>query len=376
MPDPKQISGSYEELFERATRLMDMPDVPAAVAIFERLHKRLNKLSDVVIRRRPELEDLRLTVGDVLGSIYRRYERYDEALAIYQQLLETSPDEQDHVEWRHAIANLKIEMGNVDEGADELRALIMAHPSDAKLRVSLGQAFFQQKEFEEAATIMEESQLMIKDDAEMLQFVRNALFVIYQKLERFDDAEMMWQKIIQSAEKGRYNNNAIYDLLLTSENFKRLAQRLEKEKNPLIAGYYLGRSAFAQGQKNEAIKHWEKVAQKAPFDYEDGYDLWAEAILRANGDAVLVANTIYQLIASQRITMRGALLLAVAEVRRGELASAHTVLKTYMKGMGAELNPDAARLEPEDWELFSELAPSDTDMEAFKPYFKFENAEA
>lgn len=376
MPDPKQISGSYEELFERATRLMDAPDVPGAVAIFERLYSRLNKLSDVVLRRRPELSDLRLTVSDILAAIYRRYGKYDEALAIYQQLLETSSDEQDHVEWQHAIANLKIEMGNVDEGADALRALITAHPSDVKLRVSLGQGFFQKKEFEEAATTMEESLLMIEDDAEMLQFVRNALFVIYQKLKRFDDAEMMWQKIVQSAEKGKYNNNAIYELLLTSENYERLAQQLEKEKNPMIAGYYLGRLAFAQGQTDEAIKYWGNVAQKMPFDYEDGYDLWAEAALRADGDASMVAGAIYQLISTQRVTMRGALLLAVAEIRRNEPDAAHTVLKTFMKGLGAELNPEAARLEPEDWAIFSELLPADTDTEPFKPYFKSENTEA
>jgi len=71
---------------------------------------------------------------------------------------------------------------------------------------------------------------MIENDAEMLQFTRNALFVIYQKLHRFDDAEMMWQKIIQSAEEGKFNNNAMYEMLLNAKAFERLAQYLEKRK--------------------------------------------------------------------------------------------------------------------------------------------------
>jgi len=144
----------------------------------------------------------------------------------------------------------------------------------------------------------------------------------------------------------------------------------------LIAGYYLGKVALAQGQPDEAQKHWEKVAQKSPLDFDDGYDLWAEATLRTDGDAALVADATYQLIAMHRITMRGALLLAVAEVRRGELDSAHSVLQTYMKGLGAELNSDLARLEPEDWAIFAELVPNDMDIEPFKQYFKIDENEA
>ncbi len=373
MLQPQMLSGSYEELFERGKMHLQLGEFEAAEAIFERLYKRLTRINETVFRRRPDLEELRVVSTSTLALLLRRRKEYDRAIDLYQKLMEITPVE-DHLEWQFALAGLKVSMGDVDTGLDELRGLAMANPGEQKLWASLGLALMEIDNLPEAEVALKHAADIKSKNPEDQFAIYGALFSLYKNQARYNEAEKMWQRVVQVSTKDEAPWEPLYDMFLDAGLLERIEYWLQKDNNPFRSGLYRGKVSQARGDVDGALKIWQKTAAISPDSYKLGQDFWAEAALRSNYDPDEVARTLYQTTQDESITMLGALLLAVAEIRNRKLEQAHGLLQVYIQGLLPNPSSSSAQVKipHKEWQLFAELLPDVEVTAEFEPYFHTE----
>ncbi|NIV31818.1 MAG: hypothetical protein GWN58_20725, partial [Anaerolineae bacterium] len=113
------LPDSYEGIHERARALLQSGDIEGAIVLYRRLTDRLNRLTDRILDRRPQLRDLHRQARLELTSLLAGEGRYAEAIEVERVLLKTNPDEADTV--RRDLAVLRIAKGEVDAGLAELQ---------------------------------------------------------------------------------------------------------------------------------------------------------------------------------------------------------------------------------------------------------------
>jgi len=372
--DPQQLSGSYESLFKQVDYLLNMGNVDDALPILARLHTRLAKLSDSVRVRRPELEEMRVVVSNVLGPLYRERKRYDDAIAIYQELLDTTANT-DQTDWKHALALLTIDKGDALTGLDMLRSLTVANPGFLPVWLSLGSGLIGEGLFDEAeATLMHAIELKTNEDDD-LSTAYDLLFVVYKKQKKYDAAEQIWRQWWQISGEETRGTLPLYEMYFQAEMYDKVTYWLEKEKDPLLAGFYRAQLMQRRGDVASAQKLWQKVASLKPERLEWGWDMWAEAVLRSDGDAELARARLTEAISQRKISMRGILLLAVAQLRLGRNENVHTTLQTYARALRKDGITEEQRIPFSHWQLFNQLAPADVVAE-FEPYFNTQTVDA
>ncbi len=363
--DTPLLSDSYESLFEQVEFLLKSGEREKAQRLLERLHKRLNKLSEKILARRPELEELRIVVNTVLASVYRQQAKFDEAADLYEQLIASTPATE-HKEWQHALATIQLQKGETDAGLDALRALAAAHPDDLPIRLSLGSALIEQELYAEAETVLKYAVTLKTDEDEDLYAAYSLLFIVYKKTGNYDAAENVWKQRQQVATQDDRDTLPLYEMFFEAEDYDKIEYWLAKEKDPLIAGFYRAQLAQRRGSKN-ARKLWEKVAAIDPYDSGHGWDMVAEAQLRC-GNNRQALEIIYESISLRRITMRGILLLAVAQLKEDDTEAAHDTLQRYVKGLQEDGIVKEARIPYAHWQLFTELLgdhPGIADVESY-----------
>ncbi len=366
--DTPQLSGSYEALFEQVEYLLKAGERDEAQRILERLHKRLNGLSEKVLARRPELEDLRVVVNSVLASVYREQSRFDDAVELYEQLIASTP-ETEHTDWKHALATLMLDKGEINAGLDALRELTIAHPNDLTLWLSLGSALIHQKLYDEAETAMKHAITLKTDNDEDLLAAYTLLFLVYKQTKNYDAAEKIWERRWQISKDEEKETMPLYEMFFGAGDFEKVEYWLEKEKDTLIAGFYRAQLAQRRGDEN-AVKLWKKVAAQNPNQFGRGWDMCAEAQLRSGEDPQKVLETILESVSLQRVSMRGVLLMAVAQLLLGNTEAVHDTLQRYVKGLQEDGIAENARIPYEHWQLFSELAAENPGVAEFEPYFE------
>jgi tetratricopeptide (TPR) repeat protein len=100
------VSDSYEDIYARAESSLARGDYDAAQESFRRLSDRLGKAKPAVLERRPELHNLRLVSLARQAEIYRIQGEFEEALQLYQRLIEISPESADA--WRQDVGRVPI----------------------------------------------------------------------------------------------------------------------------------------------------------------------------------------------------------------------------------------------------------------------------
>ncbi len=357
------VSGSYDDLYAQAERHLERGELEQAEAVLSRIYLRLGKLSEAVVSRRPDLNKLRILSAKMLADLNRRRGNYRRAIELYQQLLETTPAAM-HPDWRHVIARLKAENGQVAEGLDEMRSLAVAHSSESWPWLSLGQILLDEKEYEEAVVNLQKAIARSKKKTEDRYWATTTLFVVYKLMGRHTEAEAAWLEAMQSAGNKNRDYYPLYVMYLEAGLLDKAARWLKKEKNPFRLGLHRGLLAQAQGNADAAMKYWADTAARSPPDFETGYEDWAEAALRSNYDPARISRTLLKFIVDENISRYGMLMFAVAEIRRGNFDRAHEIF-SQMNISDSDLLPRQER------QIFSALLkPSDT--ESFKKYFQTE----
>ncbi len=370
MLDGTQLSGSYEALFQQADEHLQNGELEEAKQIFRRLHHRLGRLSQKVRDLRPELEDLRIISTEILATLLRDEKTFDEAEKLYQNLIDTTPNDF-HNKWEHALAWITINRGDIDAGLEKLRALTVAYPDDQSLWVSLGGALVKEERLDEAEEALKRAiALPPLEDEDDNRMIYGMLFVLYKRQNRIDDAEQVWLDWREVS--GIADAIPLYEMYLEYDEPERLAHWLEKEKNPVIRGFYKAKMAHRHGEMEVAQKWWRKVAKLPVDEYDYAADMWAEASLRSHSDSQAVLDVLEDGLENNVISIRGMLLFAVVKIRLDNLDSAEQLLELYRQRMVDDLLAENDKIPYSGWQLFSDLVTDESLIERFKGYFNTE----
>ena len=105
------LRDSYESLQRRAEEAVGRGDFDEAIELHRRLVSRLARLSEAVLRRRPELHDMHRVARVQLAGMLRHQVRYAEALEVTEALVKTHPEDADI--WERECAVLTVAKGDV-----------------------------------------------------------------------------------------------------------------------------------------------------------------------------------------------------------------------------------------------------------------------
>ncbi len=364
-----ELSGSYEALFQQAHEYLQGGKTAEAIQIFRRLHHRLGRLSEKVRKLRPELDDLRIMAIEVLATLLQDEKNFDEAEKLYRELIETAPEEA-HNKWKHALVWIAINRGDVDAGLDELQTLTVAYPDDQSLWVSLGGILVRKDRLDEAEEAFKRAIALPSHGEDGGRMIYGMLFVLYKRQKRFDDAEKIWLDWQKSS--GIADSIPLYEMYLEYDMPERLERRLEKEKDPVIRGFYKAEMARRRGEMEIAQKWWRKVAAHTVEAYDYDVDMWAEAMLHTNADPQEVFDVLEEGLASGIISMRGMLLFAVVNIRMDGLDAAERILDTYRQRMIDDHLAENDKISYSIWQLFASLVSDENHLERFRKYFNTE----
>ena len=150
---------------------------------------------------------------------------------------------------------------------------------------------------------------------------------------------------------------------------------LTRKPIPCAKGFYRGLFAFERQDTETALTQWQRVAKMDPLKFEEGHDAWAEAALRTDMAPEQIVAALQAVQQAGAMTMRGLILLAVAEARSGHADHALSVLAAA-QSIGLRSRPRQAKLPASGWELVNELLSDDAEKAQMRPYFDVDETQA
>ena len=363
------LSGSYEELAVQARNHLRNNEYEQARAIYERIYNRLNSLKADTIARRPNLQQLKLSSLRMLGDLATFQGNYDQAISYYETGLAVDPEES--LMYRRAIAQAKIDRGDVEAGLDELRALAVMNAGDALPWVWLALELWAQNNTDEAIENLQRATTLSTVDPLHRSEAFSYLHDIYREQNKLDQAEEAWKQAWQVMGRNMEDVSPLYQMYYEAGQLGKAQQRLKQEKNPLRAGFYRGLFAQADGAEQRARSAWEKTAKENPLKYQSGHEAWAEAALRVNHPPQAIIRALRDVNSREMLNIRGTILLAVALARNGQVDGAGRALQAAVD-INRRARPPQDLLSSSHWDLFDELVNDEAAKETLKEYFEQE----
>lgn len=360
------VSDSYEDIYLRAQANLAQGNLVAAYDECVRLSERLSQLKPALLDRRPELRNLLVLSLARQAEIRHIQGNFEPARQIYEQLLEMDPRNRDR--WQSDLAAVRIDMGQVEAGLDELRALAVAHPSGSSIWLSLALECEGLGRLDEAEENFQRAARTARDPNDQAD-VYLALFDFYRAQGRVDEALVAWGQAWAAHGHGPGYVFPLYQMLQETGDLERARQYLRQEKNPLRKGFYQGMLAASEGDLDAAAVQWQRVAKMNPLEFEEGQEAWAESALRVDQSPQEVLNVLGATTEAGNSTLRGLILQAVAEARLGHIEHAQHVLDAA-RLIGLRSRPRQERLSAAHWALFDELVPSDAAKQELRSYFE------
>jgi tetratricopeptide (TPR) repeat protein len=219
----QHLAAAYQDLGEHAK----------AIEIYEKLLK----------------EDSSPRLVFLLINAYRLNHQLDKAVAMGRQQFEKTPGETNiGLVYARALAD----SGNTKEGAEILKKLLQADPSNVDIYVNLSQVYLQGKEYSEAEKILERAEAK-KLDSERVKF---QLGTIYEKQKDFDKAESVFKEVLKDNPKNAIVLNYIGYML--ADQGVRLQEAVKYVEEALAIdpnnGAYLDSLGWAFFKLNELEK--------------------------------------------------------------------------------------------------------------------------
>jgi tetratricopeptide (TPR) repeat protein len=290
---------------------------------------------------------------------------YEEAEELYQQAIEMAPETRDR--WQRDLALVRIDMGQAEEGLDELRAQAIATPGDSGLWLTIGVECEALGRLDEAEENLERAARSAADPEDKTEAYL-ALFDFYRAQGRVEQAMAAWEQAWEDDQESDYVF-PVYQMMWEAGDLERAREYLRREKNPLRKGFHQGLMAASEGEDDEAAKHWKRVAKMNPLEYDEGHEAWAEAALRVDHPPEEVIAALAAVLETGGFTSRGLILQAIAEARIGHVDHAQDVLQ-MARNIGMRTRPREENLSRAHWALFDELVPNDEIKGQLQPYFE------
>lgn len=365
LPSPAPLPSSYEGLHARAHNLVRAGDVEGAIALYRRLVERLQRLSDRILQRRPELRDLHRRARLELASLLQQMGRYAEALEVEEVLLETHPEEAEH--WRRDLAVLRIAKGEVQEGLAELHAVAEEDPEQVEGWLILGTEARVEGQFVESREALDRAlELCQAQGCDELANIHYQRFLLYRDMRELDQALAAWEDALRQDPEILRTVREIYVMLAEAGRYSEALRYVGRDPNPLQAGYQHGLIASLTGNLAQAREEWRQVASLDPNQYEYGHDAWVESVLRL-GDPEPALEWLQESL-PRHGTPRLLVLSGIGWAMRDDSDLAARLFQQAINILRRQ-RPPKKKLESVDWRLLDSLVADEEAKKPLKSYF-------
>ncbi len=201
-----------------------------------------------------------------LGMIYRQQEKYDQALAVFRQIVALGQAQAPRGE---ALIVETLRLNRQPEKAiDEVNAALQTYPKDRSLITLRASLIGEQGHVEEAVQSLEG---LMKDHPRDVE-AQLAIAEVYSQAKRYGDAERAAQKALAMSSKADDQENALFMLGSIYEREKKYDRAEEQFKKVLAAdplngpaANYLGYMLADRGVRlEESVKYIQKALELDP----------------------------------------------------------------------------------------------------------------
>jgi len=196
-----------------------------------------------------------------LGTALFEKGRADEAIAYYQQALQTNPN---YAETQFCLANTLLQKGKVDEAIHHFMYALRINPDYAQAHNGLGSALLRKGKVEEAAGHFQKA-LQINPDYAQAHY---NLGTILLKKGRVDDAIAHYQHALQNNPdyaQAHYNlGNILLEKGRVDEAITHYQHALQNNPDYAEAHVNLGNILLQKGRMDEATAHYQHALQIDP----------------------------------------------------------------------------------------------------------------
>jgi len=359
------LPDSYEGIHERARTLLQSGDVEGSIVLYRRLTDKLNRLTDRILDRRPQLRDLHRQTRLELTSLLAGEGRYAEAMEVERVLLKTHPDEADT--WRRDLAILRVAKGEVEVGLAELRALAEEAQGEPERWLVLGVESRLAGQLRDSQNALDRAlKECQEDDNTNLVNTHFQRFLLFKEMRQVDDALAAWDEAISRNPEVVSTVREVYTMLTDAGRYKEALLYVARDPNLLQAGLQTGLLASLTGKSIEAKQEWRGVAKLDPGEFEYGHDAWVEAVLRL-GDPDPALEWLQESLPEYG-TPRLIVLSGIGWAMRQDIELA-TALFQQAINMLRRQRPPKQKLDRADWQLLDSLVTDDETKAPLKSYF-------
>ena len=359
------LPDSYEGIHERARTLLQAGDIEGSIVLYRRLTDRLNRLTDRILDRRPQLRDLHRQARLELTNLLAGEGRYAEAMEVERVLLKTHPDEAET--WRRNLAILRVAKGEVEAGLAELREQAEKVPGDPERWLVLGVESRLAGRLRDSQDSLDRAlEACSEDDDANLVNTQYQRFLLFKEMRQVDDALAAWDEAISWNPDVGSTVREVYTMLTDEGRYKEALLYATRDTNPLQSGFQMGLLASLTGKPGEARQHWREVASLDPGEFEYGHDAWVEAVLRL-GDPEPALEWLQESL-PQYGTPRLIVLSGIGWAMRDDVELA-TALFQQAVNMLRRQRPPKQKLDRADWQLLDSLVTDDETKTPLKSYF-------
>lgn len=359
------LAGSYEGLLEQARDSWEEGDLAGAETFYRRLVEKLGRLSDRVLARRPELQDMHREARLEFSVLLSEQGRYAEAIEVEEVLLNTHPEEA--VLWRTDLAILRMAKGETEAGLTELRALAEEDPGDPNGWLVLGREMRIEGRFGESQAALDRAWEVGREaDPQMLALIHYERFRLFKEMGRLDDALAAWEESVKLDADLKVTIRQVYQMLTQAGRYSEALGYVARDDNEMQAGFQRGLIASLRGEPAKARQEWQKVAEMDPDEFEFGHDTWVESVLRL-GDPVPALNWLRTALRE----FRNVRLLVLAGIGWAMQHNYQLAAKLFQGAISIlrTSRPSKQKLDSAEWRLLDSLIVDEETKAALKPYF-------
>jgi tetratricopeptide (TPR) repeat protein len=262
---------------------------------------------------------------------------------------------------------LRVAKGEVEDGLADLRDLAEAQPHDAEPWLLLGVELHIEGRLAESLVALDRALAAAQEhDGQEMATIYYRRFDLLKEMGRLDDALAAWEEALRHDPAVAESMQEVYEALTEAGRYSEARSYLEREENPLLAGYQRGILASRTGQMGEARQAWQAVADLDPDDYEYGYEAWVESVLRL-GDPDPALEWLQDALARHGTT-RLLILSGIGWAMRQDPELATRLFQGAINRLSRQ-RPPKKKLDGDDWRLLDSLVRDEEMKEELKPYF-------
>jgi tetratricopeptide (TPR) repeat protein len=164
--------------------------------------------------------------GFLLGAIFERQKKFDQAEEQFRKVLETNPKSASTLNYYgYMLADRGVRL---DEAVDLIKRALVEEPGNAAYQDSLGWAYFKQDKLSEAEGLLRQAAMRESHDPTILSHLGD----LYAKMGKDDLAEAQWQKSIDEWHRALPADFEPSRMAEVEQKISALKRRLAQQKTP------------------------------------------------------------------------------------------------------------------------------------------------